>query len=340
MKTPSESACRQGSVPCRKLANGSEMPVVGMGTFGSDKYSAETVAAAVVEAAKLGYRHFDCASVYGNEKQVGHSLQQVMQSGVPREALWITSKVWNDMHGEGNVIASCKQSLKDLQLDYLDLYLVHWPFPNFHPKGCTGDYHNPDAKPYIHEAYMKTWGQMEELYAEGLVRNIGTSNMTIAKMKLLLNDCKVKPVVNEMEIHPHFQQPELFDFMVANKIQPIGFSPLGSPSRPERDRTPEDTCDTTDPLILKIAARLNVHPAVVCLMWAVQRGEVVIPFAVKREQLISNLNAGLCAKLTEEEMTALSGIDKKCRLIKGQVFLWRKGQTWKDLWDEDGTIKR
>jgi diketogulonate reductase-like aldo/keto reductase len=164
--------------------------------------------------------------------------------------------------------------------------------------------------------------------------------MTIAKMKLLLNDCKVKPVVNEMEIHPHFQQPELFDFMVANKIQPIGFSPLGSPSRPERDRTPEDTCDTTDPLILKIAARLNVHPAVVCLMWAVQRGEVVIPFAVKREQLISNLNAGLCAKLTEEEMTALSGIDKKCRLIKGQVFLWRKGQTWKDLWDEDGTIKR
>jgi diketogulonate reductase-like aldo/keto reductase len=340
MKTPYESTCEQSSVPRRLLANGSQIPVVGMGTFGSDKYSAETVAAAVVEAAKIGYRHFDCASVYGNEKQVGHSLQQVMQSGVPREALWITSKVWNDMHGEGNVIASCKQSLKDLQLDYLDLYLVHWPFPNFHPKGCTGDYHNPDAKPYIHEAYMKTWAQMEELYAKGLVRNIGTSNMTIAKMKLLLNDCKIKPVVNEMEIHPHFQQPELFDFMVANKIQPIGFSPLGSPSRPERDRTPEDTCDTTDPLILKIAERLNVHPAVVCLMWAVQRGEIVIPFAVKREQLISNLSAGLCAKLTADEMSAISGIDKKCRLIKGQVFLWRKGQTWEDLWDETGIIKQ
>jgi diketogulonate reductase-like aldo/keto reductase len=340
MKTPYESTCEQSSVPRRLLANGSQIPVVGMGTFGSDKYSAETVAAAVVEAAKIGYRHFDCASVYGNEKQVGHSLQQVMQSGVPREALWITSKVWNDMHGEGNVIASCKQSLKDLQLDYLDLYLVHWPFPNFHPKGCTGDYHNPDAKPYIHEAYMKTWAQMEELYAKGLVRNIGTSNMTIAKMKLLLNDCKIKPVVNEMEIHPHFQQPELFDFMVANKIQPIGFSPLGSPSRPERDRTPEDTCDTTDPLILQIAERLKIHPAVVCLMWAVQRGEIVIPFAVKREQLISNLSAGLYAKLTDEEMKAISGIDKKCRLIKGQVFLWRKGQTWEDLWDENGIIKQ
>jgi alcohol dehydrogenase (NADP+) len=340
MKKPSESACRQGSVPCRKLANGSQMPVVGMGTFGSDKYSAETVAAAVIEAAKLGYRQFDCASVYGNEKQVGSSLQHVMRSGVRREELWITSKVWNDMHGEGNVIASCEQSLKDLGLKYLDLYLVHWPFPNFHPKGCTGDYHNPDAKPYIHDAYMKTWSQMETLFKAGLVRNIGTSNMTIPKMKLVLRDCTIRPVVNEMEIHPHFQQPELFDFMVDNRIQPIGFCPLGSPSRPERDRTPEDTCDTTDPLILKIAERLNVHPAVVCLMWAVQRGEVVIPFAVKREQLISNLNAGLNAKLTDEEMTAISGIDKKCRLIKGQVFLWRKGQTWKDLWDEDGTIKR
>jgi alcohol dehydrogenase (NADP+) len=109
-----------------------------MGTFGSDKYSAETVAAAVVEAAKLGYRHFDCASVYGNEKQVGSSLQQVMRSGIRREELWITSKVWNDMHGEGNVIASCEQSLKDLGLKYLDLYLVHWPFPNFHPKDAPG----------------------------------------------------------------------------------------------------------------------------------------------------------------------------------------------------------
>jgi diketogulonate reductase-like aldo/keto reductase len=340
MNTSQETGSDFSTVPRRSLANGSQIPVVGMGTFGSDKYSAETVASAVVEAAKIGYRHFDCASVYGNEVQVGASLKQVMLSGVKREELWITSKVWNDMHGSGNVINSCKQSLKDLGLDYLDLYLVHWPFPNFHPKGCTVDYHNPDAKPYIHDAYMKTWTQMEVLFNEGLVRNIGTSNMTLAKMKLLLNDCTIKPVVNEMEIHPHFQQPELYDYMVANKIQPIGFSPIGSPSRPERDRTPEDTCDTTDPIILKIAERLSVHPAVVCLMWAVQRGEIVIPFAVKREQLISNLKAGMRSQLTAEEMKAIAGIDKKCRLIKGQVFLWRKGQTWEDLWDEDGIIKQ
>ena len=217
---------------------------------------------------------------------------------------------------------------------------MHWPFPNFHPKGCSGDYHNPNAKPYIHEAYMKVWAQMEELQRAGLVRAIGTSNMTAAKMKLLLRDCTVKPAVNEMELHPHLQQPELYEFMVANGVQPIGFCPIGSPSRPERDRTPEDTCDTEDPVIVRIAERLGVHPAVVCIMWAVKRGEVTIPFAVKRGQLIGNLKAAVDSPLTAEDMRAIAEIDKKCRLIKGQVFLWREGLTWEALWDEDGVIMR
>lgn len=326
-------------VPARILSNGARMPVVGMGTFGSDKYGAEAVAAAVVEAAALGYRHFDCASVYGNEAQVGASLKAVLAGGVAREELWVTSKVWNDMHGDGDVVKSCKRSLRELGLDYLDLYLVHWPFPNFHPKGCAGDYHNPEAKPYIHEAYMRVWAQMEELHRAGLVRTIGTSNMTAAKMKLLLRDCRVKPAVNEMELHPHFQQPDLFDFMVSNGVQPIGFCPIGSPSRPARDRTPEDTCELEDPVILKIAERLGVHPAVVCIQWAVKRGEVAIPFAVKRHQLLSNLKAAVENPLTDADMRALAGIDRGCRLIKGQVFLWREGLTWGALWDEDGVIR-
>ena len=327
-------------VPKRALANGLQMPVVGMGTFGSDKYSGEQVAAAVIEAATLGYRHFDCASVYGNEALVGEALSLVRRGGVPREELWITSKVWNDMHGDGDVIRSCKQSLKDLRLEYLDLYLVHWPFPNFHPKGCSGDYHNPNAKPYIHEAYMKVWTQMEELVRMGLVSAIGTSNMTVAKMKLLLRDCTVKPAVNEMELHPHLQQPDLFKFMADNAIQPVGFCPIGSPSRPERDRTSTDTVDTEDPVIQKIADRLGVHPAVVCIMWAVKRGEVTIPFAVKRTQLIGNLKAAVENPLTPEDMRAISQLDRNCRLIKGQVFLWREGLTWEDLWDFDGVIKQ
>ena len=336
--TLAEDGVRPERVPARALANGSKMPVVGMGTFGSDKYSGEQVAAAVIEAATLGYRHFDCAAVYGNEAQIGEALSLVQQGGVPREELWVTSKVWNDRHGDGDVIRSCKQSLKDLRLDYLDLYLVHWPFPNFHPKGCSGDYHNPNAKPYIHEAYMKVWSQMEELYRAGLVRNIGTSNMTAAKMRLLLRDCRVKPAVNEMELHPNFQQPELFDFMVANGIQPVGFCPIGSPSRPERDRTPADTCDTEDPVILQIADRLGVHPAVVCIMWAVKRGEVTIPFAVKRPQLLGNLKAAVDTPLSDADMRRIAKIDKGCRLIKGQVFLWREGLTWEDLWDLEGVI--
>ena len=338
--TLAEEAIDPGRVPKRTLGNGARMPVVGMGTFGSDRYSAEQVAAAVAEAAALGYRHFDCASVYGNEPQVGASLQAVMASGVRREDLWITSKVWNDMHGDGDVIKSCKQSLKDLQLDYLDLYLVHWPFPNFHPKGCSVDYHNPNAKPYIHEAYMRVWAQMEELLRLGLVRAIGTSNMTAAKMKLLLSECKVKPAVNEMELHPHLQQPDLFNYMTANGIQPVGFCPLGSPSRPERDRTPTDTSEAEDPVILKIAERLGVHPAGVCVMWAVKRGEVAIPFAVKRGQLLSNLRAAVENPLSPEDMRAISTVDKNCRLIKGQVFLWREGLSWEDLWDLDGVIKQ
>ena len=326
------------TVPARTLSNGARMPAVGMGTFGSDTYAGETVAAAVIEAATLGYRHFDCASVYGNEALIGHALEKVLRGGVPREELWVTSKVWSDRHGDGDVIRSCKQSLIDLKLDYLDLYLVHWPFPNFHPKGCSGDYHNPNARPYIHEEYMKVWAQMEELHRTGLVRMIGTSNMTTAKMKLLLRDCRVRPAVNEMELHPHFQQTDLYDFMVVNGIQPVGFCPIGSPSRPERDRTPADTCDTEDPVILKIADRLGVHPAAVCLMWAVKRGEVTIPFSVKRAQLLSNLRAAVDNPLTDADMRELAKTDKGCRLIKGQVFLWREGLSWEALWDEDGEI--
>lgn len=337
--TPAEDGIDPSRVPNRKLPNGADMPVVGMGTFGSDKYDAATIGAAVIEAVTLGYRHFDCASVYGNEGRVGEALKLIRDGGIPREELWVTSKVWNDSHGDGDVIRSCKQSLQDLGLDYLDLYLVHWPFPNFHPKGCAGDYHNPNAKPYIHEAYMKVWAQMEELNRAGLARTIGTSNMTLPKMKLLLRDCAVKPAVNEMELHPHLQQPELFDYMVANQVQPIGFCPLGSPSRPERDRTPDDTCDIEDPVIARIAQRVGVHPATVCLMWALKRGEVVIPFSVKRAQLLSNLRAAVDNPLTGEDMRAITAIDKRCRLIKGQVFLWREGLTWQALWDEDGEIR-
>ncbi|MBE0653569.1 MAG: aldo/keto reductase [Bacteroidales bacterium] len=325
-------------IPFKILPNGDQIPGIGLGTFGSDRFSGEQIAEAVREAILLGYRHIDCASVYGNEHIIGPVLEDLIRRGLNRKELWITSKLWNNMHGEGQVIESCKKSLNDLKLKYLDLYLVHWPFPNHHAAGVTVDSRDPGAVPYIHENYMKTWQQMEQLVDMGLVRNIGTSNMTIPKLRLLLRDARIKPACNEMELHPHFQQPELFNYLINNEIVPIGFSPIGSPARPERDRTPEDTVDIEDPVIVLIARRLNVHPAVVCIKWAVQRGQVPIPFSTKRKNILSNLECLISEPLSEEEMKEIAGIDKNCRLIKGQVFLWESAKGWEDLWDPDGVI--
>lgn len=326
------------NVPQRILHTGAKMPAVGLGTFGSDRFSGDEVAQAVEDAISIGYRHIDCAAVYGNEHLIGNSLRKAMECGVKREELFITSKVWNNMHGDGDVLLSCAQTLKDLKLEYLDMYLVHWPFPNYHAPKVSVDSRDPHAVPYIHENYMKTWRQMERLVDAGLVRHIGTSNMTIPKLKLVLKDARIKPAANEMELHPHFQQPELFQYCIDNNIVPIGFCPIGSPNRPDRDRTESDTVDLEDPVIKKIAESHGVHPAIVCIKWAVQRGQIPIPFSVHRKNYINNLLCSTIDPLTDEEMKAIEGIDKNCRLIKGQVFLWEGAKDWEDLWDVNGVI--
>lgn len=330
-----------GRIPKRRLYTGAEMPAVGLGTFGSDKYSADQVANAVYGAVQCGYRLIDCASVYQNEAQIGEVLKKLFDDGVvKREELFITSKVWNDMHGEGKVLESCRQSLKDLGLSCIDLYFVHWPFPNYHAPGCDGDSRNPDSKPFSLDEFMATWRQCEELVRMGLVKQIGMSNMTIPKLEAVLPLCEIQPAALEMELHPSFQQPELFDYAVEHGIQPIGYCPIGSPSRPERDRTAEDVADTEMPEIVEIARAHGVHPAVVCLKWAVQRGQIPIPFSVKEPQYISNLQCAAEDPLTDEEMERIRRADKNCRLIKGQVFLWKGAKGWEDLWDLDGTITK
>jgi len=322
------------TVPFKTLYTGARIPAIGLGTFGSDKYTSDQIAEAVIDAANIGYRHFDCASVYSNEPQVGEALETVIRSGVPRQDLFVTSKLWNNHHDEKDVVHAFEKTLADLRLDYLDLFLIHWPFPNYHAPKVDVTSRDPHAKPYIHENYMKTWRQLEGLFKRGLVRHIGTSNMTIPKLKLLLRDAEIRPASNEMELHPHFQQPELFDFVIENGMVPIGYCPLGSPSRPERDRTPEDTVDVEDPVIEEIATRLGMTPAAVCIAWAVQRGQVPIPFSVKRHQYEDSFNAAVSCPLSEPDMSALAGIDQNCRLIKGQVFLWEGASGWEALWDE------
>jgi diketogulonate reductase-like aldo/keto reductase len=326
------------ATPFRTLSTGARVPSIGLGTFGSDHASHEEVAEAVRYAATIGYRHFDCASVYGNEDRIGEVFKELFTGGLRREDFWITSKVWNDKHGENDVIPSCQKSIADLQVDYLDLYLVHWPFPNHHPPGCDVTARNPHALPYIHENYMRTWRKMEELVDRGIVRHIGTSNMTIPKMELLLRDARIKPVANEMELHPHFQQPEFFQYLIDHGIQPIGYSPMGSPARPDRDRSPEDTSPIEDPTIQSIAERLGVHPATICIKWAVQRGQIPIPFSTKQKNILSNLLAVNSEPLTSQDMEAIAKADRNCRLIKGQVFLWKENQSWEDLWDVNGVV--
>lgn len=326
-------------VPQRTLYTGAKIPAVGLGTFGSDKYSPEQVSDAVYGAINYGYRLIDCAAVYQNEEQIGKVLGRVFDDGIiSREELFVTSKVWNDMHGDGQVIESCKKSLADLKLDYLDLYFVHWPFPNYHAPGCDGDARNPDSKPFSVEEFMSTWRQCEALLEMGLVKHIGMSNMTIAKLEAVLPLCKIQPAAIEMELHPSFQQPELYNYVVKHNIVPIGYCPIGSPSRPERDKTPDDIVDTQLPSIEAAAKNHGVHPAVICLKWAVQHGHIPIPFSVKEPQYISNLKCATEDPLTEEEMEAIRLDDKNCRLVKGQVFLWEGAKGWEDLWDLDGTF--
>jgi len=331
----------QSRIPKRRLVSGKEIPCIGMGTFGSDRFTSEQVSSAVAGAIRCGYRLFDCASVYGNEDLIGKVFADAFADGaVKREELFVTSKVWNDMHGAGDVLKSLKKTLEDLRLEYIDAYFVHWPFPNYHAPGCDGDARNPDSKPFSIERFMSVWRQMEEIMDMGLAKNIGMSNMTIPKLEAVLPLCRIRPALIEMELHPGFQQPELFGYCVREEILPIGFCPIGSPTRPERDKATGDVSDIEMPEIVEIAKAHGVHPAIICLKWAVQYGAVPIPFSVYENEYTGNLRCVTEDPLTDDEMAILKTIDKNCRLVKGQVFLWEHAESWEDLWDLDGTITK
>ena len=324
-------------VPKVKLYTGEEVPCVGMGTFGSDRFTAQQVSDAVAGAIRCGYRMFDCAACYGNEDQIGEVFKAAFDEGVAeRKELYIMTKVWNDMHER--VEESCRKSIADLQCDYIDMFFIHWPFPNYHAPGCDVDSRNPDSKPFSVEEFMSTYRQCEALVEKGLVRHIGISNMTIPKLEAVLPLMKIMPAACELELHVCFQQQELFDYLVAHNIQPIGFMPLGSPQRPERDMCPEDVADLQTPEMQEIAKAHGVHPALIALKWAHQRGQIPIPVSVHEVEYVSNLKSMLDDPLTDEEMAKIATLERNNRLVKGQVFLWEGAKDWHDLWDEDGVI--
>lgn len=324
-------------VPKIKIYTGEEIPCVGMGTFGSDRFSPEQVSNAVAGAIRCGYRMFDCAACYGNEDQIGQVFKAAFEEGVvERKDLYIMTKVWNDMHER--VEESCRKSIADLQCEYIDMFFIHWPFPNYHAPGCDVDSRNPDSKPFSVEEFISTYRQCEALVEKGLIRHIGISNMTIPKLEAVLPLMKIMPAACETELHPCFQQQELFDYLVAHQIQPIGFMPLGSPQRPERDMCPEDVADLQTPEMQQIAKAHGVHPALIALKWAHQRGALPIPFSVHEAEYVSNLKCLTEDPLTKEEMELIGTLERNNRLVKGQVFLWEGAKDWHDLWDEDGVI--
>ena len=324
-------------VPKVKLYTGEEIPCVGMGTLGSDRFTPEQVSNAVAGAIRCGYRMFDCAACYGNEDQIGEVFHAAFEEGVvERKDLFIMTKVWNDMHER--VEESCRKSIQDLQCDYIDLFFIHWPFPNYHAPGCDVDSRNPDSRPFSVEEFMNTYRQCEELVRKGLIRHIGISNMTIPKMEAVLPLMEIMPSACESEMHVCFQQKEIFDYLTEHKIQPIGFMPLGSPQRPERDMCPEDVADLQTPEMQEIAKAHGCHPALIALKWAHQRGQIPIPFSVHEAEYVSNLKAMTEDPLTEEEMKTIETLERNNRLVKGQVFLWEGAKDWHDLWDEEGKI--
>lgn len=321
----------QSVIPKKRLYTGAEIPCVGMGTFGSDRVSHEDVSEAAAGAIRCGYRLFDCAACYGNEAQIGTVFQEAFQEkAVERKDLFIMSKVWNDMHRD--VARACKKSIADLACDYLDMYFIHWPFPNYHAPGCDGDARNPDSRPFSVDEFLDTYRQCEALVDQGLIRHIGVSNMTIVKLDAVLPKLRIKPAAAELEMHPAFQQRELKEYLEAHDIVPVGYMPIGSPRRPERDIMEEDIADLEMPEIREIARAHGISPAATALKWAHQNGQIPIPFSV--HHYYENLECMTADPLTEEEMAVIATLERGNRLVKGQVFLWEGARDWHELWDE------
>ena len=307
------------------------MPALGLGTW---KSAPGEVAAAVRAAIRAGYRHFDCAPIYGNEAEIGASIAGAIAGReVRREELWITTKLWGSRHGRDNVLPALRRSLADLRLGYADLYLIHWPVALQERIGIgypqsAADFRTPGEAPLA-----ATWAGMEEAHSLGLCRNIGVSNFTIAKLERLARTAKILPAVNQVESHPYLPQTGLLRHCNDNGIVLTAYAPLGSGDRPARVRAADDPVLMSDEVVVDIATRHSLTPAQVLVAWAIQRGTSLIPKSTNPARLAQNI-AAASVTLTDAEMSAIAGLDRGHRFFKGALWtIEGSPYTQATLWD-------
>ena len=313
-----------------EFANGDQMPIIGLGTW---KSTSSDIYEVVNDALRLGYRHIDCAAIYGNETGVGQALTNSFNAGaVKRDEVWITSKLWNNAHAPEDVQPTLEKTLSDLNLEYLDLYLMHWPIA--YKKHVQYHTSAEDFIPIDELPISDTWKEMEKMVGKGLCKHIGVSNFSIKKLDALLKTAKIKPEMNQIELHPYLQQPAMVEFCKSNSIYLTGYAPLGSSDRPARLKVDNEPVVLSDPVILEIAGRNGITPAQVLLSWAVHRGTSVIPKSVKKERLKENLDAAKLS-LSEQDLLDIIALDKHRRYISGTFWAVEGGPyTLENIWDE------
>lgn len=307
------------------------MPALGLGTWKSDPGE---VGAAVKEAIRVGYRHIDCAPIYGNEEEIGRALAECFDEGlVAREDLWITSKLWNDRHEPGEVLPALGRTLDDLGLEALDLYLVHWPVVL--RTGVTFPESGEDLVSLEEVPIETTWARMEAALAAGRCRHIGVSNFSAAKVATLLESARMPPEVNQVELHPYLQQDELVSFCRGEEVVVTAYSPLGSRDRPERLKEDDEPVLLEDPVVGGIADRIGATAAQVLIAWALARDTVVIPKSTNPDRIRENFEAADLT-LDDEVMGELAGLDRHRRYIMGHVWAEPGSPyTLESLWDEE-----
>ncbi|MDC0308008.1 MAG: aldo/keto reductase [Planctomycetaceae bacterium] len=301
-----------------KLNTGDELPSVGLGMW---KVDPDIIPNLVQEAVKAGYRHFDNACDYGNELQVGEGLQAAYDAGLcQREDLWLTSKLWNTFHKPEDVREGCVKSLLDLQTDYLDLYLIHFPialeYVPIETRYPPGWFLDPDATdPKMHPINVpirETWEAMQELVKDGLVKNIGVCNFNVSLIRDLLSYAEIPPAVLQVELHPHLTQEKLLRFCQEQGIAVTGFSPFGASSYVPIGMATEAESLLGDATIAEIAKNHDRSPAQILLRWGIQRGTAVIPKTSKVERLAENLSL-FDFELSTDDMNTINDLNRHRR---------------------------